>query len=320
MRLPVAGHPALWVRLARPIPYRPTRSGGHPAVDGGRLWLAVTAAVPATIRTTWTPAQVAGVDLASSIPLRSHTARRHAVSGRAIRAESYLHLRDQQARQAKTAHRAPAGQRGSRRWRTSRQTAPVEDRHRRRSARPITKPPTRRRLRRQYGSGAGRRRPHAVSPLTTAVQSTTCGCGSGAAPTWSGVARQGRTAGIGCAGGRARHLLHLPRLPPTVPKPSGADPLPVLYLAGTGTCRAANIAAKCGTPARSARAVGPPPASSHDGPPPPPHDRRRSGPACLEPPSRPAASSGVARCAQPDPRPARIKQLSPLGRPLPERD
>jgi putative transposase len=56
------------------------------------------------------------------------------VSGRAIRAESYLHLRDQQARQAKAARRAPKpGQRGSRRWRRHRaRLRQAEGRHRRR--------------------------------------------------------------------------------------------------------------------------------------------------------------------------------------------
>jgi transposase len=56
------------------------------------------------------------------------------VSGRAVRAESYLHLQDQQARQARAAGRAPkAGQRGSRRWRRYRWAQRrAEARHRRR--------------------------------------------------------------------------------------------------------------------------------------------------------------------------------------------
>jgi transposase len=56
------------------------------------------------------------------------------VSGRAIRAESYLHLRDQQARHARAARRAPKpGQRGSRRWRRHRLRVRREEaRHRRR--------------------------------------------------------------------------------------------------------------------------------------------------------------------------------------------
>jgi len=56
------------------------------------------------------------------------------VSGRAIRAESYLHLEDQKARHAKAARRAPKpGQRGSRRWKRHRaRLRRVEARHRRR--------------------------------------------------------------------------------------------------------------------------------------------------------------------------------------------
>lgn len=43
------------------------------------------------------------------------------VSGRALRADSYLHLDDQKSRQAKAARRVPRpGQRGSRRWRRHR--------------------------------------------------------------------------------------------------------------------------------------------------------------------------------------------------------
>jgi IS605 OrfB family transposase len=56
------------------------------------------------------------------------------VSGRALRAESYLHLQDQQARHAEAARRAPKrGQRGSRRWRRHRtRLRRLEARHRRR--------------------------------------------------------------------------------------------------------------------------------------------------------------------------------------------
>jgi len=56
------------------------------------------------------------------------------ISGRAIRAESYLHRADQQARQAEAARLAPTpGQRGSRRWRRHRaRLRRVEARHRRR--------------------------------------------------------------------------------------------------------------------------------------------------------------------------------------------
>src|SRR4029450_9035839 len=48
LRLPVRqGCPALWVRLARPIPYPAEQVRAVTLLhDGGRLWLAVTAAVP----------------------------------------------------------------------------------------------------------------------------------------------------------------------------------------------------------------------------------------------------------------------------------
>ena len=47
VRLPVAkGQPELWVRLARPLPYPPEQVRAVTVLaDGGRLWLAVTAAV-----------------------------------------------------------------------------------------------------------------------------------------------------------------------------------------------------------------------------------------------------------------------------------
>jgi transposase len=115
VRLPVArGRPALWVRTARPIPYPADRIRAVTLVaDCGQLWLAVTAAVPIHHHDL-DPRQVAGVDLGIIHPyavVAEHAAL--LVSGRAIRAESFLHLRDQQARQAKTARRAPKpGQHG----------------------------------------------------------------------------------------------------------------------------------------------------------------------------------------------------------------
>jgi IS605 OrfB family transposase len=56
------------------------------------------------------------------------------VSGRAVRAENYMHLEDQQARHARAARRAPKrGQRGSRRWRRHRtRVRHAEARHRHR--------------------------------------------------------------------------------------------------------------------------------------------------------------------------------------------
>jgi IS605 OrfB family transposase len=136
VRLPVAkGHPALWVRLARPIPYPAAQVRAVTLLaDGGRLWLAVTAAVPVHTHDL-DAGRVAGVDLGIIHPFAVVAGQAALlVSGRAIRAESYLHLRDQQARQARAAHRAPRpGQRGSRRWRRHRaRLRRVEGRHRRR--------------------------------------------------------------------------------------------------------------------------------------------------------------------------------------------
>jgi putative transposase len=136
VRLPVArGCPELWVRLARPIPY-PTEQVRAVTLlaDGGRLWLAVTAAVPVEEHDL-DPGRVAGVDLGIIHPYAVITEQAGLlVSGRALRAEGWLHLHDQQARQAKAARRAPRpGQRGSRRWRRHRaKLRRVEARHRRR--------------------------------------------------------------------------------------------------------------------------------------------------------------------------------------------
>jgi IS605 OrfB family transposase len=136
VRLPVArGGPALWVRLARPVPYSVEQVRAITLLaDGGRLWLAVTAAVPVQPQNP-NPARMAGVDLGIIHPY-AVVADQAAllVSGRAIRAESFLHLYDQQARQAKAARRAPKpGQCGSRRWRRHRaRLRRVEARHRRR--------------------------------------------------------------------------------------------------------------------------------------------------------------------------------------------
>jgi IS605 OrfB family transposase len=136
VRLPVArGQPALWVRLARPLPYPVEQVRAVTLLaDGGRLWLAVTAAVPVEHHDL-DPGRVAGVDLGIIHPYAIVTEQAGLlVSGRALRAENWLHLADQQARQAKAARRVPTpGQRGSRRWRRHRaRLRKVEARHRRR--------------------------------------------------------------------------------------------------------------------------------------------------------------------------------------------
>jgi IS605 OrfB family transposase len=136
VRLPVAkGQPEMWVRLARPLPYPPEQVRAVTLLaEGGRLWLAVTAAVPVE-QHDLDPGKVAGVDLGIIHPYAVVTEDAGLlVSGRAIRAESYLHRADQQARQTTAARRAPKpGQRGSRRWRRYRaRLRRMEARHRRR--------------------------------------------------------------------------------------------------------------------------------------------------------------------------------------------
>jgi IS605 OrfB family transposase len=136
VRLPVArGSPELWVRLTRPLPYPSERVRAVTLLaDGGRLWLAVTAAVPVQ-QHDLDPSRIAGVDLGIIHPYAVVTQDAGLlISGRAIRAEHYLHLKDQQGRQTKAARRAPTpGQRGSRRWRRHRaRLRRVEARHRRR--------------------------------------------------------------------------------------------------------------------------------------------------------------------------------------------
>jgi IS605 OrfB family transposase len=136
VRLPVArGQPELWLRLARPLPYPAEQVRTVTLLaEGGRLWLAVTAAVPIQPHDL-DPGRVAGVDLGIIHPYAVVTEQTGLLlSGRALRAESYLHRADQQARQTRAARRAPRpGQRGSRRWRRHRiRLRRVEARHRRR--------------------------------------------------------------------------------------------------------------------------------------------------------------------------------------------
>jgi IS605 OrfB family transposase len=137
VRLPVArGRPDLWVRLARPLPYPPEQVRAVTLLaDGGRLWLAVTAAIPVQQDHVKDLGRVAGVDLGIIHPYAVVAQDAGLlVSGRAIRAENYLHLQDQQARHRKAARRVPKpGQRGSRRWRRHRaRLRRMEARHRRR--------------------------------------------------------------------------------------------------------------------------------------------------------------------------------------------
>jgi len=143
LRLPVAkGAPPLWVRLDREPPYPPGQIRSVTlCVDAGRLVIDVCAEVPVASYASGTgpdPNRVAGVDLGIIHPYAvagPDGAGLH-VSGRALRAESRLHLAERKARSRAVAARAPArGQRGSRRWRQFRaRTRRLEARHRRRLA------------------------------------------------------------------------------------------------------------------------------------------------------------------------------------------
>jgi len=104
--------------------------------DAGRLSADVTAEVSVAAYPPGAepvPARVAGVDLGIIHPyaVAGPGGQALLVSGRAVRAEHHLHLKDTEARHRATARRAPKpGQRGSRRWRRHQRI--VEARHRRR--------------------------------------------------------------------------------------------------------------------------------------------------------------------------------------------
>jgi transposase len=141
LRIPVArGCPPLWVRLDRDLPYAPGQVRSVTVLyDAGRLWADVTAEVPVTVYAPGAepdPARVAGVDLGIIHPyaVAGPDGQALLVSGRAIRAEHHLHLKDTKTRRRAVARRAPKpGQRGSRRWRQFRRRQRiVEARHRHR--------------------------------------------------------------------------------------------------------------------------------------------------------------------------------------------
>ena len=141
LRIPVArGCPPLRVRLDRDLPY-PAESirAATLLYDAGRLWVDVTAEVPVAAYPPDgepDPERVAGVDLGIIHPyaVAGPGGQALLVSGRAVRAEHHLHLKDTKARRRAVARRAPKpGQRGSRRWRHYRRRQQiVEARHQRR--------------------------------------------------------------------------------------------------------------------------------------------------------------------------------------------
>ena len=246
VRLPVArGRPALWVRLARPLPYPADQVRAVTLVaDGGRLWLAVTAAVPVH-QHDLDPGRLAGVDLGIIHPFAVVAEQAGLlVSGRAIRAESFLHLRDQQTRQAKTARRAPKpGQHGSRRWRRYRAT-PTRVESPPPPPGPPSPPPGGQPGRRLRGPpsdrGAGRRRPHRHHRPRHRSRAQSEAAAMAPHPPTPGLAGQGRTGrNRRSPRGRARHLLHLPSLPAAGPQAIWPPiPLPRLYVPGASRpCR-----------------------------------------------------------------------------------
>ena len=141
LRIPVArGCPPLWVRLDRDLPYPAGQVRSVTLLyDAGRLWTDITAEVPVAAYPAGAEpdrGRVAGVDLGIIHPyaVAGPDGQALLVSGRAVRAEHYLHLQDAKARHRAVARRAPKpGQRGSRRWRHHRRRQRiVEARHRRR--------------------------------------------------------------------------------------------------------------------------------------------------------------------------------------------
>jgi IS605 OrfB family transposase len=141
LRIPTGrGSVPLWVRLDRPVPYEPGQVRSVRLVfEGGRLFVDVTAEVPVAAYPPGRqpdPERVAGVDPGVIHPFAVAGPDREGlvVSGRAIRAETHLHLRDTKHRQRAVARRAPKrGQAGSRRWRKHRaRQRKLEARHRRR--------------------------------------------------------------------------------------------------------------------------------------------------------------------------------------------
>ncbi|WP_345470253.1 transposase [Actinoallomurus oryzae] len=134
------GNPPLWVRLDRPVPYEAGQVRSITLVaEAGALFVDVTAEVPITAyppERQPDPHRVAGVDLGVIHPfaVAGPDGEGLVLSGRAIRAETHLHLRDTKHRQRAMARRAPEpGRVGSRRWRKHRaRQRNVEARHRRR--------------------------------------------------------------------------------------------------------------------------------------------------------------------------------------------
>jgi transposase len=128
LRLPVArGRPPLRVRLDRDVPYPAGQVRSVTLLSEGRsLYAEVTAEVPVATYPAGQepdPRRVAGVDpgIIHPFAVAGPDGQGLLVSGRAVRAENYLHLADTKRRARATARRAPRpGQAGSRRWKKTR--------------------------------------------------------------------------------------------------------------------------------------------------------------------------------------------------------
>ena len=140
LTLPTArGGAPLVLRLTREAPYRAQSVRSVTLLaEGRRLYVDVCAEVPLETYAEGEapdPKKVAGVDLGIIHPyVLAGRDGALVVSGRAMRAESRLHLAESKARGRAVARRSPGrGKRGSRRWRKYRaRTKVLEARHRRR--------------------------------------------------------------------------------------------------------------------------------------------------------------------------------------------
>jgi len=141
LKLPTArGAAPLVVRLTREVPYpAPSIRSVTLLADGARLCVDVTAEIEVetyALGEAPDPDKIAGVDLGIIHPFAVVADEGSLLVGRALRAESRLHLADTKARRRAVVRRAPSkGQRGSRRWRKFRaRTRVLEGRHHRRLA------------------------------------------------------------------------------------------------------------------------------------------------------------------------------------------
>jgi IS605 OrfB family transposase len=142
LKIPVArGAAPLVVRLTREVPYPASAIRSVTLLaDGARLCVDVTAEIEVESyepEEAPDPDRIAGVDLGIIHPFAVVADEGSLlVSGRALRAESRLHLAESKARRRALAPRAPSkGQRGSRRWKKYRdRSKALEGRHHRRLA------------------------------------------------------------------------------------------------------------------------------------------------------------------------------------------